>query len=214
MSHETKTNDLKLQRLQALLLKSVMLTTNVAEQFCAKSSGTSSVADIAKIAIKFCADSAMVLGQLNSYLLDSRREFILPELNSDFRKIVIEKGEHPELLFGDNLSQKNKDISETNKLGQAVVKRNFVPIKTGPQKSQPFLYRPQGRPRGRYHKSQTDNEVSKIKDSFIESNKTFQAGQIKNFVDEWENITSDRWIIDTVLGAKIEFEDISKNLLS
>ena len=55
----------------------------------------------------------------------------------------------------------------------------------------------------------TDNEVSKIKDSFIESNKTFQAGQIKNFVDEWENITSDRWIIDTVLGAKIEFEDIS-----
>ena len=55
----------------------------------------------------------------------------------------------------------------------------------------------------------TDNEVSKIKDSFIESDKTFQAGQIKNFVDEWENITSDRWIIDTVLGAKIEFEDIS-----
>ena len=156
MSHETKTNDLKLQRLQALLLKSMMLTTNAAEQlFCAKSSGTSSVADIAKIAIKFCADSAMVLGQLNSDLLDSRREFILPELNSDFRKIVIEKGEHPELLFGDNLSQKIKDISETNKLGQAVAKRNFVPIKTGPQKSQPFLYRPQGRPRGRYHKSQT-----------------------------------------------------------
>ena len=156
MSHETKTNDLKLQRLQALLLKSMMLTTNVAEQlFCAKSSGTSSVADIAKIAIKFFTDSAMVLGQLNSDLLDSRREFILPELNSDFRKIVIEKGEHPELPFGDNLSQKIKDISETNKLGQAVAKRNFVPIKTGPQNSQPFLYRPQGRPRGRYHKSQT-----------------------------------------------------------
>ena len=61
------------------------------------------MADIAKIAIKFCADSAMVLGQLNSDLLDSRREFILPELNSDFRKIVIEKVEHPELLFSDNL---------------------------------------------------------------------------------------------------------------
>ena len=91
MSHVTKTNDLKLQNLQALLLKSTMLTTNVAEQlFCAKSVGTSSVADIAKIAIKFCADSAMILGQLNSDLLGSRREFILPELNSDFRKIVIE----------------------------------------------------------------------------------------------------------------------------
>ena len=55
----------------------------------------------------------------------------------------------------------------------------------------------------------TDSEVSKIKDSLIESNETFQARQIKNFVDEWQNITSDRWIIDTVLGAKIEFEDAS-----
>ena len=51
MSHVTKTKYLKLQNLQALLLKSVMLTTNVAEQlFCAKSAGSSSVADIAKIA--------------------------------------------------------------------------------------------------------------------------------------------------------------------
>ena len=148
----------------------------------------------------------------NSDFLDSRREFILPELNSDFRKIGIEKGERPELLFGDNLSQKIKDISETNKLGQAVAERNFVLIKTGPQKSQPFFYRSQGRSRGRYHKPQTapyscqrrsrnqqrvrrfnqnspwqtvnltDNEVSKIKDSLIDCNKTFQAGQIKNFV--------------------------------
>ena len=59
----------------------------------------------------------------------------------------------------------------------------------------------------------TDSDVSKIKDSLIESSKTFQAGQIKNFVDEWHNISSDRWIIDTVLGAKIEFEDISNLLI-
>ena len=59
MPHVTKTNDLKLQKLQSFLLKSMMLTTNVAEQlFYAKSAGTSSVADLAKIAIKFCADSA------------------------------------------------------------------------------------------------------------------------------------------------------------
>ena len=53
MFHVTKTKYLKLQNLQALLLKSMMLTTNVAEQFfCAKSAGISSVADIAKIAVK------------------------------------------------------------------------------------------------------------------------------------------------------------------
>ena len=63
--------------------------------------------------------------------------------------------EHPELLFGNNLSQKIQDISETNKLGQIVAKRNFVPIKTGPQKSQPLLYRPHDRSKGRYYKPQT-----------------------------------------------------------
>ena len=103
----------------------MILAANVAEQlFCAKSAGTSSMADIVK----------MILGQLNSDFLDSRREFILPELNSDYRKILIEKGEHPELLFGDNLSQIIEDISET-KLGHAVAKRNFVLIKTGPHRS-------------------------------------------------------------------------------
>ena len=96
LSYLTKTNNLKLQ---GLLLKFMI---------CAKSAGTSSIADIVKIAIKFCVDSAMILGQLNSDLLDSRREFILPELNSGFRKIVIEKDEYPELLFGDNLSKKFK----------------------------------------------------------------------------------------------------------
>ena len=66
MSHVTMNNDSKLQNLQALLLKSMMLTTNVAEHLpCAKSAGTSSVDDIAKIAIEFCDDSAMILGQLN-----------------------------------------------------------------------------------------------------------------------------------------------------
>ena len=36
-----------------------------------------------------------------------------------------------------------------------------------------------------------------------------QAGQIKNHLGAWKTITSDKWVLDTILGAKLELEDIS-----
>ena len=46
-------------------------------------------------------------------------------------------------------------------------------------------------------------------DELKESDLHFQAGQIKNHLGVWKTITSDKWVLDTVLGAKIELEDIS-----
>lgn len=40
------------------------------------------------------------------------------------------------------------------------------------------------------------------------SNFKFVAGGLANKIKEWEKITSDPWILSTVLGYKIEFEDI------
>ena len=38
-------------------------------------------------------------------------------------------------------------------------------------------------------------------------NEKFKAGNIKNFVSEWEKLTNDSMIIDTVLGCKIDLID-------
>ena len=40
------------------------------------------------------------------------------------------------------------------------------------------------------------------------SNFNFLAGGLANKINEWEKITSDLWILSTVFGYKIEFEDI------
>ena len=53
------------------------------------------------------------------------------------------------------------------------------------------------------------SEVSKVIDEFKESNLYFQEGQIKNHLGVWKTITSDKWVLDIMLGAKIELEDIS-----
>lgn len=34
----------------------------------------------------------------------------------------------------------------------------------------------------------------------------FKAGSLKNFVDKWKHITEDDWILETISGYKIEFE--------
>ena len=59
------------------------------------------------------------------------------------------------------------------------------------------------------NQEQTQPDVNNVIDELKESNRYFQAGQIKNHLGAWKTINSDKWILDTVLGAKIELEDIS-----
>ena len=69
---------------------------------------------------------------LNYDLLACRRELIIPELNSSYRQLTFVQGDHPKLLFGDDLPKAIKDISETYKLGQVLKKQDFVPANHTP----------------------------------------------------------------------------------
>ena len=51
--------------------------------------------------------------------------------------------------------------------------------------------------------------MSKVIDELKVSNLHFQANQIKDHLGAWKIVTSEKWVLDTVLGAKIELEDIS-----
>ena len=158
ISHGTKSFDLSFQKLQDLILKSICITSNLANEFYgARSSSKEELIEINSKAIKKCADTAMLLGKLNYDLLACRRELIIPELNSSYRQLTFVQGDHPKLLFGDDLPKAIKDISETNKVGQALKKLNFVPMNHTPSnqfqpqnfspRGKPFLYRGQGKKR-------------------------------------------------------------------
>ena len=42
----------------------------------------------------------------------------------------------------------------------------------------------------------------------LETNHTFVGGQISQRLKEWEKITSDPWILGTVKGVQIPFEEV------
>ena len=53
-------------------------------------------------------------------------------------------------------------------------------------------------------------QVIKIEEGIKISNKKFKAGNIASYLSKWKEITSDKWVLSTVSGANIEFEDITQ----
>ena len=59
-----------------------------------------------------------------------------------------------------------------------------------------------------------DSQVKKIGKSIKISNKKFKAENIASYLSKWKEITSDKWVLNTVTGANFEFEDIIQIPLS
>ena len=54
----------------------------------------------------------------------------MPKLNYSYRQLSFNQGDHPKLLFRDNLPKQIKDISETNKVGFAISRKLSAPSST------------------------------------------------------------------------------------
>ena len=115
----------------------------------AKQNQEASMLEVTKNGIRLCADTAMLIGQTNFEILSFRRAQIMAELNYSYRQLSFDQGDHPKLLFGDNLPKQIKDMCETNKVVFSISKKSFTPsssISIPPHKSlqnkiQPsFLY--------------------------------------------------------------------------
>ena len=59
-------------------------------------------------------------------MLTLRRDSVTLELNIAYKHLSLRQGEHPKLLFGDDLTRSIKEIKETNKVGQCLSKKNFL----------------------------------------------------------------------------------------
>ena len=131
-----------------------------------KQNQEASMLEVTKSGIRLCADTAMLIGQTYFEILNFRRAKVIPELNYSYRQLSFDQGDHPKLLFGDNLPKQIKDISENNKVGFAISRkssassstRSISPHKSLQKKIQPsFLYggwkASRGRPR--YMQSQS-----------------------------------------------------------
>ena len=86
--------------------------------------------EVTKSSIRLCAGTAILIGQTNFEILNFRMAKKMPELNCSYRQLSFDQGDHPKLLFGDNLRKQIKDISETNKVRFAISRTPSIPSST------------------------------------------------------------------------------------
>ena len=134
----TRTIYIKLQKIQMLNVKAMSALTGLLNEvlLCKVSLDKESI-------ITGLTDALVLLGSANVDLNYYRRELIRQEVKSDFKNLCDKSTPISTLLFGDELSQKLRDISDANKLSM----RCLAPRGRG---RNPIPFRGKARGRGRY----------------------------------------------------------------
>ena len=91
-----------------------------------KLTDTQELLGLVKASFKKCAHSVMILGKLDQDFFTLRRDSITPELNMPYKHLSFPQREHSKLLFRDDVARSVKEITETNKVGQCLTKKNFL----------------------------------------------------------------------------------------
>ena len=148
ISHQTKSADLKLQNMQALLQKSFAVIANMADDLYKNRTEKDEkvISQTIKDSICKCADAAVFLGKINQDILNLRREKIDHELNQNYKQLTFKTEDHPKQLFGDDLCKTINKISETNKVDQSLTQRYQPTLKREmfTKTGKPFLFKNRG----------------------------------------------------------------------
>ena len=152
----TRSRDLKMQKLETSLLKSMIPIVKMSDKLLelksnSKSASPSDVAEFLQLSL----DSLALMGHSINEVNIKRRELIKPDLNDQFKQLCGSHTPVTKLLFGDDLPKSVKEISETNKVGVKVSskppthynkqqKRSTFPHGSHHQSQKPFLWKYQG----------------------------------------------------------------------
>ena len=152
----TRSRDLKMQKLETSLLKSMIPIVKMSDKLLEfKSNSTSaSQSDVCEF-LQLSLDSLALMGHSINEVNIKRRKLIKPDLNDQFKQLCGSHTPITKLLFGDDLPKSVKEISETNKVGVKVAskppthynkqqKRSNFHHGKHHQSQKPFLWKYQG----------------------------------------------------------------------
>lgn len=117
----TRSKDLKMQKLETSLIKSMLLIVQLADKLLdlksnAKTASNTEVCDFLALALY----SLILMGYSVNEVNLKRRDLIKPDLNDQFRQLCGTQTPISKLLFGDDLPKSVKEINEINRVGQRV----------------------------------------------------------------------------------------------
>ena len=229
LKHNTKSNDLKLQKIQANLLKRIIPIISVIEQLVKVEDNISpEILDIASL-IKTATYSVVILGAVNFGINMQRHDNIKPELNADYKHLCSPTVLFTDFLLGDapDLSKQLKDIAEAAKVSKKISKNSDSRRESyrgqtythelhehkkqeiwiqAPQlifklkKAQLLISQKGGGEEAQIGPQDPSTATDKVKNTVI-------AGRLKEFGPQWHKITSDTEVLDWVQNCHIEFID-------
>ena len=125
LKHDTKSNDLKLEKIQVNLLKGIIPIVSVIELVKVQDKISPEILDIASL-IKTATDSVAILGAANFGINMQIRDNIKPELNADYKHLCSPTVPFTDFLFGDDpdLSKQLKDLAEATKVCKKISKNS------------------------------------------------------------------------------------------
>ena len=164
-----RSSDIKMQSIQMALSKAIIPIIRLADD-CVKAKDDKSHTIDAKTALEACMDSIVLLENSNSQVDYFRRDQFKSILQDHLRPIVTHPTDATTLLFGENLDEQIKQITEKSKIKNSV--------------SAGKKFSPQSRPRitsdkGPNYSSKSQNRFSKNYHSFPRTRNTPLRGSNK-----------------------------------
>lgn len=106
-----RTNDKKLQNIETSVIKSAILLTKVVNTM-AQMEGNEAMESL----LNNCNDSLALLGHANKQINMVRKDFLRPELKSEYSHLCSQSRPVTKFLFGDDVSKSAKEIEDCSKI--------------------------------------------------------------------------------------------------
>ena len=117
LNESARSTDLKFQKVQKTLVKGIVIIVTEVDKLMGNS-GPQNVDD----AVGSLKEGVLLLANANQELNYRRRELMRPQLNANYRHLHSASNPVTSLLFGDDLPNAVKDISDTNRLSSKLTK--------------------------------------------------------------------------------------------
>jgi len=159
MRSSSKSRDLKMQKIETSMLKSMHPIISLTDKLLALKSKPQNISkEDVSCFLRFTLDSLTLMSHSVYEANLVRRELIRPDLNEHYKQLCSSQTPISKFLFGDDLPKAVKEISETNKVSQRVShskhgtfskhgSNNFKRQGSYPNRQNHFLFQGQGQRR-------------------------------------------------------------------